>query len=101
MSGGITLAYAALQDYLAENPGENVTIDGFSPAQRCFLAWAQFWGMKTTDGVIRSVFMSDVHAPSMYRSVAALKHVDDFYTAFDITEGDPEWLAPEKRVRAW
>lgn len=99
--GGITLAYAALQDYLAENPKENVDIDGFSPAQRCFLAWAQFWGMKTTDGMIRSVFMSDVHAPSMYRSVAALKHVDDFYTAFDITEGDPEWLAPEQRVRAW
>ncbi|MFN4205420.1 MAG: M13 family metallopeptidase [Agrobacterium albertimagni] len=99
--GGITLAYAALKDYLAENPEENVEIDGFSPAQRCFLAWAQFWGMKSTDGVIRSVFMSDEHAPSMYRSVAALKHVDDFYTAFDITEGDPEWLAPEKRVRAW
>ena len=99
--GGITLAYAALQDYLAENPKENIDIDGFSPAQRCFLAWAQFWGMKTTDGMIRSVFMSDVHAPSMYRSVAALKHVDDFYTAFDITEGDPEWLAPEQRVRAW
>lgn len=99
--GGITLAYAALQDYLAEHPEENVAIDGFSPAQRCFLAWAQFWGMKTTDGVIRSVFMSDVHAPGMYRSVAALKHVDDFYTAFDITEGDPEWLAPEKRVKAW
>ena len=99
--GGITLAYAALQDHLAENPQENVEIGGFSPAQRCFLAWAQFWGMKGTDGVIRSVFMSDVHAPGMYRSVAALKHVDDFYTAFDITEGDPEWLAPEKRVRAW
>lgn len=99
--GGITLAYAALQGYLAENPKENVTIDGFSPAQRCFLAWAQFWGMKATDGVIRSVFMSDEHAPGMYRSVAALKHVDDFYTAFDIADGDPEWLAPEKRVRAW
>lgn len=99
--GGITLAYAALQDYLAENPDENVAIDGFSPAQRCFIAWAQFWALKATDGVIRSVFMSDVHAPGMYRSVAALKHVDDFYSAFDITEGDPEWLAPEKRVKAW
>ncbi|WP_245281461.1 M13 family metallopeptidase [Rhizobium sp. AAP43] len=99
--GGITLAYAALQDYLAENPEENVAIDGFSPGQRCFLAWAQFWGMKATDGVIRSVFMSDAHAPGMYRSIAALKHVDEFYSAFDITEGEPEWLAPEKRVRAW
>lgn len=99
--GGITLAYAALRKYLAEHPDENVELDGFSPAQRCFIAWAQFWGMKATDEALRGVFMSDVHAPSMYRAVAALKHVDDFYTAFDITEGDPEWLAPEKRVKAW
>lgn len=99
--GGITLAYAALQDYLAEHPEENVTVEGLSPAQRCFIAWAHLWGMKTTDEAIRGVFMNDVHAPGMYRAVAALKHVDDFYTAFDIQDGDPEWLAPEKRVKAW
>jgi predicted metalloendopeptidase len=44
---------------------------------------------------------SDVHAPGVYRAVAALQHVDAFYEAFDIKEGDPMWLAPEKRVTAW
>jgi predicted metalloendopeptidase len=99
--GGINFAFDALQTYLAEHPQENVAIDGFSPQQRCFISWAQFWSMKVTDEVIRSVFISNPHPPSFYRATAALKHVDAFYEAFDITEGDKEWVPPEKRVRAW
>lgn len=99
--GGINFAYEALQDYLAEHPDENVSIDGLTPAQRCFISWAQFWAMKVTDQAIRSVFMSNAHPPGFYRATAALKHVDAFYEAFDIREGDKEWLPPERRVRAW
>ncbi|MBC2775200.1 M13 family metallopeptidase [Rhizobium sp. AQ_MP] len=99
--GGINFAYEALQDYLAEHPDENVSIDGLSPAQRCFISWTQFWAMKVTDQAIRSVFMSNAHPPGFYRATAALKHVDAFYEAFDIGEGDKEWLKPERRVRAW
>ena len=36
-----------------------------------------------------------------YRSFAALQHVDAFYEAFGIEDGDPMWLAPDKRVHAW
>ena len=99
--GGINFAYEALQDYLAEHPEENVSIDGLTPAQRCFISWTQFWAMKVTDQAIRSVFMSNAHPPGFYRATAALKHVDAFYEAFDISEGDKEWLPPERRVRAW
>lgn len=99
--GGINFAYEALQDYLAEHPEENVSIDGLTPAQRCFISWTQFWAMKVTDQAIRTVFMSNAHPPGFYRATAALKHVDAFYEAFDISEGDKEWLPPERRVRAW
>lgn len=99
--GGINFAYEALQDYLAEHPEENVSIDGLTPAQRCFISWTQFWAIKVTDQAIRSVFMSNAHPPGFYRATAALKHVDAFYEAFDISEGDKEWLPPERRVRAW
>ena len=51
--------------------------------------------------ICRSVFMSNAHPPGFYRATAALKHVDAFYEAFDIREGDKEWLPPERRVRAW
>lgn len=99
--GGINFAYEALQDYLAEHPEENVSIDGLTPAQRCFISWTQFWAMKVTDQAIRTVFMSNAHPPGFYRATAALNHVDAFYEAFDISEGDKEWLPPERRVRAW
>ncbi len=99
--GGINFAYEALQDYIAEHPEANVSIDGLTPTQRCFISWAQFWAMKVTDQAIRSVFMSNAHPPGFYRATAALKHVDAFYDAFDIREGDKEWLPPGRRVRAW
>ncbi|TPP12022.1 M13 family metallopeptidase [Rhizobium glycinendophyticum] len=99
--GGINFAYEALRDYLAEHPEENVSIDGLTPAQRCFISWTQFWAMKVTDQAIRGVFLSNPHPPSFYRATAALKHVDAFYEAFDIREGDKEWMPPERRVRAW
>ncbi|HEV2515687.1 MAG TPA: M13-type metalloendopeptidase [Devosia sp.] len=59
------------------------------------------WASKSTDQHLQMMVQSDVHAPGVYRAVAALQHVDAFYEAFDIKEGDPMWLAPEKRVTAW
>lgn len=99
--GGITFAYDALQTYLAEHPAENVEIDGMTPAQRCFVAWAQMWTLKATEQTLRYLVAADTHAPGNYRAFAALQHIDAFYEAFDIREGDPMWLAPEKRVNAW
>lgn len=99
--GGINFAYAALLDYLEENPAENVKVDGLTPAQRCFISWAQLWTTKQTKQSLVSQVMSDNHAPNVYRATAALKHVDAFYDAFGIKAGDPEWLPPEKRVDAW
>ncbi|MEO3414138.1 M13 family metallopeptidase [Roseovarius sp. CAU 1744] len=99
--GGITLAYEALMQYLEEHPEENVEIDGMTPAERCFVAWAQFWTMKATDTYLKAIVINDGHAPDFYRAVAALQHVDAWYETFDIKEGDPMWLPPEKRAAAW
>jgi putative endopeptidase len=99
--GGITLAYESLMDYLAEHPEENVEIDGLSPAKRCFIGWAQFWTAKASDPFLHMLVAGDGHPPSPYRAFAALQHVDAFYETFGIEEGDPMWLPPEKRVRAW
>jgi putative endopeptidase len=100
-AGGLTLAFEALQHYLAEHPEENKVIDGFTPQQRCFIAYTQLWTVKATEQTIRQTVATDYHAPNQYRATAALMHVDGFYEAFGIKEGDPMWLAPEKRLRAW
>jgi putative endopeptidase len=99
--GGITFAYEALNRYLEEHPEANVEIDGLKPAQRCFISWSQMWAGKSTEQFIRAIVATDGHPPLSYRAVASLQHVDDFYEAFDITEGDPMWLPPERRVHAW
>ncbi|GGG83098.1 peptidase M13 [Salipiger pallidus] len=99
--GGITFAYEALLQYLADHPKEDVEIDGMTPAERCFAGWSQFWTTKVTDQYLQTVVANDGHAPEFYRSVAALQHVDAFYDTFEITEGDPMWLPPERRASAW
>jgi putative endopeptidase len=99
--GGINFAHEALMRYLRDHPEENVAIDGLTPSQRCFIAWAQLWTTKATEQYLRTIVATDGHPPSFYRATAALQHVDAFYEAFGIREGDPMWLAPEKRVRAW
>ena len=98
--GGISLAHDALMTYLEENPDENVEIDGFTPSQRCFIAWSQLWAEKSSDEVI-PLLLQDNHAPGNYRAYAPLQHLETFYEAFEIEEGDPMWLPPEKRINVW
>lgn len=99
--GGLTLAHRALMNYLEENPDENVEIDGYTPSQRCFIAYTQLWAEKMTESAAEMQLAQDEHAPNRYRAIAPLYHIPAFYDAFDINEGDPMWLAPERRVVAW
>lgn len=99
--GGITLAHDALRAYLAKNPAEDVVIDGLTQDQRCFLAWTQLWAWRGKEELLRSQVARDAHPPNAYRALAPLLHIEAFYNAFGIEEGDPMWLEPSKRVKAW
>jgi predicted metalloendopeptidase len=97
--GGITLAHAALQRYLANKPLPK--IDGLDADQRCFVAWSQMWAYKARPERLRLLVSIDTHAIASIRATAPLQHLDSFYKAFDIQAGDPMWWAPEKRVAIW
>lgn len=99
--GGIKLAYAALMNYLEDNPDEDRSIDGYTQGQRCFIAWTQLWAENATERYFINIAESADHPPNVYRAVSALQHFDSWYEAFGIKEGDPMWLAPEKRVNTW
>jgi predicted metalloendopeptidase len=99
--GGIALGYAALQQHLREYPDANRTIDGFTPPQRCFLAWAQLWPDKTNEGAMRQILPVDPHPPGVYRMAAPSQHEKAFYEAFGIRAGDRMWLDPIDRVTIW
>jgi putative endopeptidase len=97
--GGITLAHAALQRYLATHPLPR--IDGMSSDQRCFVAWAQMWAYKARPERLKFLVANDYHAISYIRATGPLVHLDAFHEAFGTREGDPMWRAPAQRVRIW
>ena len=99
--GGVALGYAALQQHLREHPDANRTIDGFTPAQRCFLAWGQLWADKANEGAMRQNLPVDGHPPGVYRMAAPSQHEKAFYEAFGIRAGDRMWLDPNDRVAIW
>ncbi|MAZ73653.1 MAG: endothelin-converting protein [Flavobacteriaceae bacterium] len=98
--GGLLGAYDGLQRYYKEN-GRPGKIDGFTPEQRFFMSWATVWRTKQREEALRTQVKTDSHSPGMYRAIEPLKNIDAFYEAFNITEGDPMYVAPENRVRIW
>jgi len=98
--GGLLGAYDGLQLYFKEN-GRPENIDGFTPEQRFFMSWATVWRTLTRPDALETQIKTDPHSPGLYRATQPLKNIDAFYEAFDIKEGDPMYLAPEKRVRIW
>ncbi len=98
--GGVLGAYDGLQKFYAEN-GRPENIDGFTPEQRFFMSWATVWRTLSRDEALRNQVKTDPHSPGKVRAVQPLLNIDSFYEAFDIKEGDPMYLAPEKRVRIW
>ena len=44
---------------------------------------------------------TDVHSLGKWRVNAALRNIDDFYSAFGIKEGNAMYLAPQERINIW
>ena len=98
--GGVNAAYDGLQIFYKKNGRPN-DIDGFTAEQRFYLSWATIWRTKTRDEALKNQIKTDPHAPGFYRSYMPLRNVDEFYTAFNIVEGDKMYLKPEERVKIW
>lgn len=97
--GGITIAYKA---YLLSLKGEEPpVIDGLTGAQRFFMSWGLIWRGKSREAIAIQRLATDPHSPSEFRCNQIASNFDSFYEAFDVTENDAMWLAPDKRVSIW
>ena len=76
-------------------------IDGFTGDQRFFIGFAQVWRDKMRDEAMLERLKTDPHSPPEFRCNGSVVNVPQFYTAFDVKEGDHMYLAPEKRVKIW
>ena len=97
--GGVSLAYEALERSLVGK--ERKLIDGFTPEQRFFLAWAQVWRTNARESEIKRLVTIDPHSPGIFRAIGPLVNFQPFYDAFHIKEGDPMWRKPEDRAKIW
>ncbi|MCM1067431.1 MAG: M13 family metallopeptidase [Muribaculaceae bacterium] len=97
--GGLRVARTAYLNSLggAEAP----VIDGFTPEQRFYLAYANVWAGNIREDEILSRTISDPHSLGRWRVNATLRNIEPFFKAFDITEADPMFLPEAERVVIW
>ena len=97
--GGLQVAFNA---YKRAQKGKTLpVIDGFTGDQRFFLAYAGVWGQNITEKEIRNRTKSDPHALGMWRVNGALPHIDMWYDAFGVKEGDKMFIAKSERLDLW
>ncbi|MEL6361362.1 MAG: M13 family metallopeptidase [Pseudomonadota bacterium] len=101
--GGLQMAYAAYRRYVAANypNGEAPVLDGLTGDQRFFMGWAQVWRAAAREDEIRRRLVTDPHSPPEYRVNGVVRNLDAWYEAFNVSEEDALYLAPEDRVRIW
>ena len=97
--GGLQVAYYALKNATKDNPLPE--IDGFTAEQRFFLAYSGVWAGNITEEEMRNRTKSDPHSLGRWRVNGTLPHIDMWYEAFDVKEGDKMYIPKEKRVTLW
>lgn len=97
--GGLHVSFQAFQKATENAP--LAVKDGFTPEQRFFLAYSNVWAGNIRPEEILKRTKSDPHSLGKWRVDGALPHVNTWYEAYGIKEGDPMYLAPEKRVSIW
>ena len=97
--GGLTLAFHAYMrtdEFKSQN-----TREGFSPAQRFFIAYAQLWKIMYRQEELLKRLATDPHSPGMYRVNGPLKNCPEFFEAFDVKKGSKMRNSNEKISKIW
>ncbi len=95
--GGLMLAYTAWKN---ETRGQKLdSIDGFTPEQRFFIAYAQSWCADTRDETKRMYATIDPHSPDKFRANGVVSNTPEFQQAFQCKAGSA--MVREKRCRVW
>jgi putative endopeptidase len=103
-NGGIRIAFQALKETLAAKgitdlDGTQDVIEGYTPAQRFFLAFGQVWCENRTEQVARVRAKTDPHSAGKWRTDGTVQNFDEFGKAFGCKVGQP--MMPEKSCRVW
>ena len=97
--GGISMGFDAFRK--TRQFRENKPIEGFTPTQRFILGYALAWMVNMRPEAIANQVKTDVHSPVKFRVIGPLSDMPEFYTAFNVKQGDKMWLPEDKRVKIW
>ena len=97
--GGLQVSYAAFKEATKRKPLS--VIDGLTPEQRFFIAYAGVWAGNITEAEIRNRTKSDPHSLGRWRVNGALPHIDAWYDAFGVKEGDKMFIPKAERLPLW
>ncbi len=101
--GGLQVSYLAFCNNEASK-AESQKLkerDGFTPAQRFFLAYANVWAGNIRPEEILNRTKSDPHSLGRWRVNGALPQINAWYEAWNVTPESPLYVAPENRVSIW
>jgi putative endopeptidase len=80
---------------------KNELIDGFTPLQRFFLAYAYGRMAYETPQLLAATMKNGAYAPEHDRVNGVLMNIPEFYEAFGVRPGDRMFRAEDVRVKIW
>jgi putative endopeptidase len=98
--GGVNIAYDAFENAMRKG-GQHVVIDGFTPEQRFFLAYARTESAQMTPERQRVQLNRDEHAPARWRVNGPLSNMPQFAAAFGCKPKDPMVRPDALRPVVW
>jgi putative endopeptidase len=96
--GGVSIALDAMHEAIGDDPP---LIDGLTPDQRFFLAYATMWRMGYTEAAARMRANTDPHSPTHFRVNGPLSNTPAFAVAFGIPDDAPMVRPGEARAKVW
>lgn len=96
--GGLSISFSAFKKVLVKN---SPLIDGLTPEQRFFYSYVQTWKTNVRSEKLRMMIMVDPHSPEKFRVIGPLSNMGDFFSAFNVADGDPMYKPEKERIIIW
>jgi putative endopeptidase len=97
--GGLAIAYSAFKK--TAQGKDSIRIDGLTPDQRFFMAFAQMWRTKDRPETDRAQVLTDPHSIPQFRVNGAASDLDAFYKTYHIQPSDGMYRPDSLQPHIW